>query len=112
MGLVQTDVLVMAMMPIVLVMVAHPGIGVQQLRLARLRLHDGRLCGLVHWRLRGLARRAGKCWRGENGNGDERRGNGLEHGGLLLMSAPWDPRAFSVERPGAPIMQTKLAAAR
>src|SRR6476659_3814657 len=76
MRLVQADVLVVAVMPIMLVMAVHPCIGVQHLRLA-IGLDDRRLCG--------LARRAGKRRCGENGNGNERCGNGLEHGCLLLL---------------------------
>src|SRR3954463_15487052 len=110
MRLVQADVLVLAKMPIMLLMAIHSGIGVQRLRFA-ISLDDRRLCGLVHRSLRGLARRAGKRRRGENGNGNERCGNGLEHGCLLLLSAPWDLRAFPVGRPGSPIMQATLAAA-
>jgi hypothetical protein len=74
------------MMPIMLVMAIHPGIGVQRLRFA-ISLDDGRLRGLVHRSLRGLARRAGKRRRGENGNGNERCGNRLEHGCLLSFCA-------------------------
>src|SRR3954469_8334774 len=88
--LVQADVLVVAVMPIMLVMAVHPCIGVQHLRLA-IGLDDRRLCGLVPRSLRGLARRAGKRWRGENGNGNERCGNGLEHGCLLLLWCPLGP---------------------
>src|SRR6476659_10465699 len=62
MRLVQADVLVVAMMPIMLVIAAHPGIGVQRLRFA-FGLDDGCRRGLVHrsldglvrWSLRGLA---------------------------------------------------------
>src|SRR5262245_40583163 len=52
---------VVAMMPIMLVMAAHLGIGVQRLRFALLRLDDRRLRALVHRSLNGLVRR---CLRG------------------------------------------------
>ena len=99
MRLVQADVLVVAMMPIMLVMGAHPGIGVQYLRLA-LGLDDRCLCDLVHGRLCGLARRTGKHRRGENGNGNERCGNGLEHGCLLWLYCPLGPAGISGRKAG------------
>ena len=66
-AVVMTEMLVM--------MAAHPGIGVQH---ARLHMH-----GLDGRGMRGAARAGSHGRRGENGNCEQGRGNCFEHGRLL-----------------------------
>ena len=98
--IVLVVVTVMIVAIVLVVMAAHPGVGVQHVRV--------HVTGRDDWRLRGPALAAGERRRSQNGNSNQRCGNGLEHGCLLSR----DPLTSPAGWPGSPITQTTLAAAR
>src|ERR1700722_982340 len=102
-ALVEAMMAVVTIMPVMRVMMmAHPGIGVEHARL--------HLRGLGNRRMRGLGGGAGgKRRRDENGSCEQRSGNGLQHGGLLLQLKP---RGVPVGWPGPSILLATLSATR
>jgi hypothetical protein len=79
-------------MPVMVMMVAHFGMGIAHAGLTRRR---------------GFVRPSGHRGYREDGNGEQRRGNGLQHGCLL-----WGSAGYPVGCPGSLIMLTTLGASR
>jgi hypothetical protein len=97
---VMTEMAVMVMMPVSIMMAAHPGIGIEH---ARIDVHDPDLRGM-----RGPAGAVGHRRRHhQHGSGKQRGGNCLQHGRVPLEIARWP-----VGWPGSSIMALNLMAAR
>jgi hypothetical protein len=96
--MVMAEMLVM--MPVMMMMATHPGIGIEH---ARIDVHDPDLRGL-----RGPARAVGHCRRHhKHGSRKQRGGNCFQHGRVPPEIARWP-----VGWPGPSIMGLNLMAAR